>query len=148
MSDSREPDSMRWFKKNFPFEELLSREISKHVDMIFSRVSMVHETIPVDIYQMKTPEGFSRLGMRDSAVMFYGALAKVIIETVFKTIQTQMPQDLNKQFEEQARQVMKDYLERHTLLILQNFKRCPKCNLDNDYKNKFCTECATKLPES
>ena len=41
---------------------------------------------------MKTPEGFSRLGVSDSALMFYGGLAKVILEIVFKNLQT-LPQD-------------------------------------------------------
>jgi hypothetical protein len=147
MSDSAEPDSMKWFKENFPVEEFLSREISKHVDTIFSKVTPTQQTLPIDLFQMKTPDGFSRLGMRDTAVMFYGALAKVIIETVFKNIQSQIPQNLNQQLEEQARKVMKDYLQEHHPLVLQNYKRCPSCKYENDYKNKFCEECGTKLPE-
>jgi hypothetical protein len=32
MSDSTEPDSIKWFRKNYPVEELLCKKISEHVD--------------------------------------------------------------------------------------------------------------------
>jgi len=143
-----EPEIIKWFKQNFPVENFLSKEINRHVLEIFSQMRMNQESIPVDVYAMRAPDGFGRSGMRDVSVMFYGALAKAIIDTVFKMIEEKTPQqNLNQELEDQARKVMKEYLEKHSPIILQNFKRCPKCHLDNDYGNKFCKECGTALPE-
>jgi hypothetical protein len=139
---------LRWFEQNFSVENFLSKEISRHVAEIFSQMRINPESIPIDAYAMKAPDGFTSLGMRDISVIFYGALAKAIIDTVFKMIEAKTPQqNLNQELEDQARKAMKEYLEKHSPIILQDFKRCPKCRLDNDYHNKFCRECGTKLPE-
>ena len=143
-----EPGITKWFRENYPVEDFLIKEINRQVQAIFSHVQMEQDILPIDLFQVKSPDGFSTLQMRDNAPIFYGALAKVIIDTVFKNIQAQLPQqNLNQQLEDQARKVMKEYIEKHSPVILQNFKRCPKCHLDNDYKHKFCTECGTALPE-
>jgi hypothetical protein len=46
-----------------------------------------------------------------------------------------------------AREAAKEYVKQVNPNLLQNFRKCPSCGLDNDYKNKFCYECGAKLPE-
>jgi hypothetical protein len=148
MSNSEEPGIAKWFRENYPVEDFLVKEINRRVQAIYSNVQMEQDILPIDLFQVKSPDGFSVLQMRDNAPIFYGALAKAIIDTVFKMIEAKTPQqNLNQELEDQARKVMKEYIEKHSPIILQNFKRCPKCQLDNDYGNKFCKECGTKLPE-
>jgi hypothetical protein len=78
-----ESESTKWFRENYPTEHFLFNEIAKHVDKIFSRVTPAFDLIPLDVYQLKTDDGHSRLGVRDAAIMFYGALAKVLVDVIF-----------------------------------------------------------------
>ena len=73
MSDKPiEPDVMKWFREDFPTENFLTSRITTQVNEVFRRVQMTTASIPIDMYQMRKEDGFSQLGMRDSAIMFYG----------------------------------------------------------------------------
>ena len=108
---------------------------------------MTTASIPIDMYQMRKEDGFSQLGMRDSAIMFYGVLAKTILDIISQNLATQLSPDFQQKLEETARVAVKEYISKNYPIRVEDFKRCSKCKLDNEYKNKFCGECGTKLAE-
>ncbi|MGA9942174.1 MAG: hypothetical protein WBP88_09270 [Nitrososphaeraceae archaeon] len=94
MSDKPiEPDVMKWFRKSFPTENFLTSRITTQVNEVFRRVQMTTASIPIDMYQMRKEDGFSQLGMRDSAIMFYGVLAKTILDIISQNLATQLSPD-------------------------------------------------------
>jgi len=68
--------------------------------------------------------------------------------TIVETICTFLGStDYEQRIGNKAREAVKEYVNRVNPYLLQNYKRCSKCGLDNEYKNKYCYECGTKLDE-
>ena len=114
MSDKPiEPDVMKWFRESFPTENFLTSRITTQVNEVFRRVQMTTASIPIDMYQMRKEDGFSQLGMRDSAIMFYGVLAKTILDIISQNLATQLSPDFQQKLEETARVAVKEYISKN-----------------------------------
>ena len=90
-------------------------------------------------------DGSHKFTMSEEGMYFVGALSTVIMENIAKFLGSA---DYEKRIAGKAREAAKEYVNRINPYLLQNYKRCPKCNLDNENKNKFCTECGEKLNEA
>jgi NADH pyrophosphatase NudC (nudix superfamily) len=84
------------------------------------------------------------ISMNEEAVVFVGALSGVITERILSFLGSKQYQD---DIMQKAREAAKEYVKQVNPNLLQNYRKCLSCRLDNDYKNKFCGECGTKLPE-
>jgi hypothetical protein len=147
VSDS-DKDSIKWFSEKYPLENYLSDEIGRQVNEIFKHIHPKNKQyqIPLDMYVMKNEEGIISLAARDVSKIFYGSLARTIIDIITKNLESNMSQKLNQMIDEKAKDAVKGYMNRATpMIILQDFKRCPFCGLDNDYSHKHCTECGGNL---
>lgn len=140
-----EPDLMKWFKQAYPSEDYLAREISKHVNEIFARISSLGKQLPLDLYALPTPEGRITLGMRDVMIVFLGAMAKTIIDTISKNLQAELGDKLRTQLEEQARKAITEYAQTKFPAILEKLNRCSNCDLENDWNAFYCKNCGHKL---
>jgi hypothetical protein len=102
---------------------------------------------PID-YRVEEINGKLTFTTNDIGLVFLGVLGKSIIDLISANLEQNISSRLNDEIEKHAKEAVRGYLSRADYTIkLQDFRRCLQCGLDNDYKNKFCSECGTKLPE-
>jgi hypothetical protein len=145
-SDS-EPQVIKWFKQNYPSENYLASEIAKHVNEIFAQIGSGGKQLPLDLFALPTPEGKLTVGMRDVMIIFLGVMAKTIIDTISKNMQTQaeLEPKLREHLEEQARKTITEYAKTKFPAILEMLNRCSKCDLENDWNAFYCKNCGNRL---
>jgi hypothetical protein len=148
-SDDGEPQLAKWFRENYPVENAYVNTLMQNTNPIFQQISAnIAEGQQIPIYMAAQKiNGKLNFVITDIGIVFLGSIIKTIVDTILNSLPES--EKLNAAIEKKAKEVTEKYFS-HIIpsIPLQNFRRCPKCNLDNDYKNKFCTECGTKLPES
>ncbi len=142
--DSGEPQYVKWFRTNYPTEMFLFNEITNHMNMVYAKSKVEVESIPIDLYQAKKDAESSQLLARDSAIVFYGVMAKTIIDQVSKSLQAELGPKLLNKLEQNARKAIKEYTEKN-FPPPPHLKRCQKCNYDNEFRNQYCGQCGAKL---
>lgn len=142
-----EPDLMKWFKEAYPSEDYLAREITKAVNAIFAQVSTLGKQLPLDLYALPTPEGRTTIGMRDVMIVFIGAMAKTIIDTISKNLHAELGDKLMRELEDHARKAIEVYAQTKFPVILEKLNRCSSCDLENDWNAFYCKNCGHKLQD-
>ncbi|HEY7227547.1 MAG TPA: zinc ribbon domain-containing protein [Nitrososphaeraceae archaeon] len=146
MSASEEPPYIKWLRENYPTEFFLFNEITKQVNKVYARsqIETNSDSIPIDLFQMRKPDGYTQLGARDSAFAFYGVFAKTLIDIISKNLKADIEPKFLENLQEQARKAIKEYTQEN-FPIPPSFKRCSKCDYDNDSKHQYCGKCGNKL---
>jgi hypothetical protein len=140
-----EIESIKWFKENYPSEYYLVNQIVTHVNQVLAGLGSPGQAIPIDMQAMPTPEGRLFLGMRDVMVIFLGAMSKSLIDVISKNIQAELGPKLLEQLEEKAHNAVKEYAKTVLPGVIEDFKRCKFCLVDNEGNSNYCKHCGSKL---
>lgn len=83
------------------------------------------------------------LTINEDGVLLLAAITDTIVNYIGKLL---FSESFTKILEQKSTEAAKRYVEQVIPTIQeQSFKRCKKCNLDNDGNAKFCKNCANKL---
>ncbi len=138
----------QWFMVHFPVETYIAKQIQSKLNGIFNMFpTRLDKIYPID-FRVEEKNGTLNFTTSEVGVAFLGILGKSIVESISANIEKNIASNLEKEMEEHAKEAVKSHLSKADYSVkLQDFKRCPECKLDNDYKNKFCGECGAKLEE-
>jgi hypothetical protein len=140
-----EIESIKWFKENYPSEYYLVNQIVTHVNQVLAGLGSPGQAIPIDMQALPTPEGRLFLGMRDVMVVFLGAMSKALIDVISKNIQAELGPKLLEQLEEKAHKAVKEFAATRLPGVMEDYKRCKLCSVENDGNSNYCKHCGSKL---
>lgn len=142
---------MEWFQQNYPREFDMQEEVFRRAEEIFRRIPVrptpSTEPTPIRMGLMDRPEGGLTLAINELAVVYVGALASAILESLTAELEGLLSSGIGSEvIKEKVQQALRSEgasssPHQYTTAI----KKCPKCQAENDTEAKFCDQCATKL---
>ncbi len=139
---------VEWFQQNYPREFDMQEEIVRRAEDIFRRIPVRPtpvQSTPVRIDLVDRPGGGLTLSMNDMGIVYLGALATAILESLKAELEGLLSSGIGSQvIRERVQEVLRSQ-NASTPLISTNTKKCPKCQAENDAEAKFCDQCSAKL---
>jgi hypothetical protein len=141
-------ERLRRFIEKYPFEYVLVWKVAEKFNEIYDYTYSISNFKGYGKrevrFNVENQSGSHKFKMNEEGMFFVGALSVTIVQTICNFLGST---DYEQRIGNKAREAVKEYVNRVNPYLLQNYKRCPKCDLDNEYKNKHCYECGTKLHE-
>jgi hypothetical protein len=141
-------EKIKYFVEKYPLEQGVVWMTAMKFNEIYNDVSSSpgfqgSRNAEVKFNVTKASGRSKKIRMTDEGVFLLGALGGAITKNILSHLGSEYFEVRVKQIAEEA---AKQYVKQE--FLIENPKKCTKCNMDNDYKNKFCTDCGEKLPES
>ena len=139
---------VEWLQQNFPREFDLQEEISRRAEQIFRQIPVQHApcgAVPIRIELVDRPEGGLTLQMNELGIVYLGALANAILESLTAQLEGLLSAGIGSEvIKERVQQVLRSegVSSPH---VSTTIKKCPKCHAENDTNALFCDQCTTKL---
>jgi hypothetical protein len=149
MSNPPPPQNIvEWFQQNYPREFDMQEEVVRRAGDIFARIPVQPtpgRSAPVRIELVDRPEGGLTLAMNDLGIVYLGALATAILESLTAELEGLLSSGIGSAFiKERVQEVLRSegVSSPH---VSTTTKKCPKCQAENDIEAQFCDQCTTKL---
>ena len=139
---------VEWFQQNYPREYDMEEEVTRRAEEIFRQIPVQRtpgQAVPVRIGLVDRPEGGLALQMNDLGIVYLGALATAILESLKAELEGLLSSGIGSDFiKERVQEVLR--LEGvSSPHVSPTIKKCPKCQAENDAEAKFCDQCTVKL---
>jgi hypothetical protein len=142
---------VEWFQQKYPREYDLQEEVTRRAEDIFRRIPVQPTTgaqpVPIRIELVDRPEGGLTLAMNDLGIVYLGALASAILESLKAELEGLLSSGIGSTvIKERVQEVLRSQ-NISTPLVSTTAKKCQNCQADNDANALFCDQCGRKLEQ-
>jgi hypothetical protein len=126
----------------------MQEEVTRRAEEIFRQIPVQRtpgQPVPVRIELVDRPEGGLTLQMNDLGVVYLGALATAILESLKAELEGLLSSGMGSTVIKEKVQEVLSSQSLNTPLISSTTKKCPKCQAENDAQALYCDQCTTKL---